>query len=68
MWWDGKESDEGCPTWSPWVDELGGYTAVAAVRGSVTPVATGFFLGGAVAPTVTRTATPTPTPTDEPKR
>ncbi len=62
MWWDGKESDEGCPTWSPWVDVLGGYTAVAAVRGSVTPVATGFFLGGAVAPTVTETATPTPTP------
>ena len=62
MWWDGKESDEGCPTWSPWVEVLGGYTAVAAVRGSVTPVATGFFLGGAVAPTVTETATPTPTP------
>ncbi len=62
MWWDGKESDEGCPTWSPWIEVLGGYTAVAAVRGSVTPVATGFFLGGAVAPTVTETATPTPTP------
>jgi hypothetical protein len=62
MWWDGKESDEGCPVWSPWIDVLGGYTAVAAVRGSVTPVATGFFLGGAVAPTVTETATPTPTP------
>ena len=63
MWWDGKESDEGCPTWSPWVEVLGAYTAVAAVRGSVTPVATGFFLGGAVAPTVTETATPTETPT-----
>ena len=62
MWWNGRESDEGCPTWSPWIDVLGGYTAVAAVRGSVTPVATGFFLGGAVAPTVTETATPTPTP------
>jgi hypothetical protein len=62
MWWDGKESEEGCPVWRPWIDVLGGYTAVAAVRGSVTPVAIGFFLGGAVAPTVTETATPTPTP------
>lgn len=62
MWWDGKLSDEGCPVWSAWVEDLGSYTVVAAARGSVTPVATGFFLGSAVAPTVTTTATPTPTP------
>ncbi len=68
MWWDAKLSDEGCPPWRLWVEEAGGYTAIAAVRGSVTPVAIGFFLGGAVAETVTQTATPTPTPTDEPTR
>jgi hypothetical protein len=66
MWWDGRLSDEGCPTWSPWLEVQGGYTAIAAVRGSVTPVAIGFFLGTPVAATVTRAATPTPTPTDEP--
>ena len=60
MWWNGKESDEGCPAWSPWIDEVGSYTAVAAARGSVSPVATPFVLGGAVAPTVTMTPTPTP--------
>lgn len=66
MWWDGKLSDEGCPAWSPWLEEPGGYTAIAAVRGSVTPVAIGFYLGTPVAATVTKAATPTPTPTDEP--
>jgi hypothetical protein len=60
MWWNGKESDEGCPAWSPWIDEVGSYTAVAAARGSVSPVATQFVLGGPVAPTVTMTPTPTP--------
>ena len=68
MWWDGKLSDEGCPRWSPWVEEVGGYTAIAAVRGSVTPVAIGFFLGTPVAPTVTKTATPTPTPKGDESR
>lgn len=63
MWWDGKESDDGCSAWRAWVDVQGSYTAVAAARGSVTPVSTGFFLGPAVAATVTRTPTPSPTPT-----
>lgn len=62
LWWNGKQSDEGCPVWTEYVLS-GGYTVVAAARGSVTPVAIGFVLGGAVAPTVTKTPTPTPTPT-----
>ena len=61
LWWNGKESDEECSPWTEWV-LAGAYTAVAAARGSVTPVATGFVLGGAVAPTITETPTPTPTP------
>ena len=61
LWWVGKESDEECSEWTPWV-LAGSYTAIAAARGSVTPVPTGFVLGGAVAPTVTQTPTPTPTP------
>ncbi len=64
MWWNGKESDEGCPVWTEYVLS-GSYTAVAAALGSVTPVATGFYLGGAVAPTVTKTPTPTKTPKRE---
>ncbi len=68
MWWDAKLSDDGCPSWRLWVDEPGGYTAIAAVRGSVTPVAIEFYLGGAVAETVTETATPTPTDKPSPKK
>lgn len=68
MWWDGRYSDEGCPPWSLWVEKVGSYTAVAAARGSVTPIATGFFLSGAVAETVTTTATPTGSPTGSPTR
>lgn len=63
MWWDGKESDEGCPSWTEWVQESGLFTAVAAARGSVNPVATGFYLSDPVAATVTVTPTPTPTRT-----
>ena len=65
MWWNGKESDEGCPSWGEWV-LADSYTAVAAARGSVTPVATGFLLGGAVRPTVTTTPTPTESPSESP--
>ena len=65
LWWDAKESDEDCSPWTDWV-LAGSYTAVAAARGSVTPVATVFVLGGAVAPTITET--PTPTPTKKPKK
>ena len=65
MWWNGKESDEGCPSWAPWVETGGAYSAVAAALGSVSPVTTVFYLGPAVAPTITQTPTPTPTPTDD---
>ena len=65
LWWNAKESDEECTPWTDWV-LAGSYTAVAAARGSVTPVATGFVLGGAIAPTITET--PTPTPTKKPKQ
>lgn len=64
LWWAGKESDEECSRWTPWVLE-GVYTVIAAARGSVTPIPTGFVLGGAVAPTVTETPTPTPDPDDD---
>jgi len=64
LWWVGRESDEACSPWTDWV-LAGSYTAIAAARGSVTPVPTGFVLGGAVAPTVTQTPTPTPTPSPE---
>ena len=67
LWWTPKESDEGCTASTDWL-LAGDYTAVAAARGSVTPVPTGFVLGSAVAPTVTTTPTPTPSPTDQPSR
>jgi hypothetical protein len=70
FWWNAKESDEDCSPWTDWV-LAGSYTAVAAARGSVTPVATGFLLGGAIAPTITETPTPTKKPKqdqDEPDR
>jgi len=66
LWWTPKESDEECSASTDWL-LTGSYTAVAAAKGSVTPVPTGFVLGGAVAPTVTATPTPTPTPTKKPK-
>ena len=68
MWWNGKESDDGCPSWAPWVETGGSYSAVAAALGSVTPVTTGFYLGPAVAPTITQTPTPTPSPTETDKK
>ena len=61
LWWTGKESDETCSSWTDWVLP-GSYTAVAAAKGSITPVDNGFVLGNAVAPTVTETPTPTKTP------
>ncbi len=65
LWWTPKESDEGCPVSTDWL-MAGSYTAVAAAKGSVTPMPTGFVLGSPVAPTVTTTPTPTPTPSESP--
>ena len=65
LWWNGQESDEDCSAWTPWVLS-GSYTVVAAARGSVTPVDSGFVLGGPVAATITATPTPTETPSKSP--